>query len=149
MEVHQIDDEARRKALGKAFRLLLIPVALFFPSMYLSHWGPCGPTNVWSLIVLGISAGITGFISLRALGATHRQANVDVLSLLRLPVWIAGVVFIGVSAVVFLISAADVIPESVRNFTTHFWWFLLFLVTFAVVFVAILWLMRRFPKSKN
>lgn len=43
--------DGREKSLLKAALLALLPVALVFPVLALTHFGPCGPARAWPILL--------------------------------------------------------------------------------------------------
>jgi cytochrome bd-type quinol oxidase subunit 2 len=126
----------RIKALLISVGVLALPILIAYPAMYFANFGPCGPTNGWSLVIWGASGLGAAGLSFHLLRETHEEGKVDWISFLRFPAWTCAAGFVLLSGFILLFG----LPSLIFDVLSHFWWFFLFSTIAFVGFM--LWVKR-------
>jgi cytochrome bd-type quinol oxidase subunit 2 len=133
----------RLKAWLLSLETLLVPVLLIFPVMAFSGFGPCGPSNLWGIVLWGVSAGVSGAAAIYLLHKSHQSGQRDWMSIVRFPLWVAGALFLAISGVILFFTVRGMLYDV----ATHLWWFFLFLVI--TLGVGLMWIyLRKTPRRE-
>jgi cytochrome bd-type quinol oxidase subunit 2 len=135
--------ESRAKATLIVLGILLLPVLLMYPALALAHFGPCGPSNGWSLMIWALSAFAAGIGAIYLLRKTHQHGYKDWLSVARFPLWIAAGLFLAITGLILFFA----LPGFIYDIATHIWWFLLFLL--ATMAGGFVWLYSRATRDSE
>ncbi len=133
----------RLKAWLITLGILLVPVLLMFPVMAISGFGPCGPSNLWAIVMWALIAGGAGVFAIFHLYKSHQSGSRDWLSIVRFPLWLAGALFAAIGAAVLFL----LLPGIVFDIATHLLWFFLFLII--TLIGGLVWLYLRISARRH
>lgn len=100
----------RRKLGLRAAALTLLPVAMLFPMLAVSHFGPTGPASIWPVLLV---APLAMWIETRAMAILLNmyRGSRDPILLAILPLGVASVGTYVLTAVLFVLSLPALISS--------------------------------------